>query len=135
MTAPIHQRVVFRATPAKLYALFMDSARHAAATGAPARISRKVGGSWQAHSGMIGGRNLVLVPNRLIVQSWRSMSWRASDPDSILVVRFEKTPAGTLVDLVHVGVPAYDHKGVTQGWRKYYWKPWENYLASRHSAL
>jgi activator of HSP90 ATPase len=135
MTTPIHQRVVFGATPAKLYALFMDSARHAAATGAPARISRKIGGNWQAHAGMIGGRNLVIVPNRLIVQTWRSMSWSTSDPDSILIVRFEKTPAGTLVDLVHVGVPPYDHKGVTQGWRKYYWKPWKKYLASRQRAL
>ena len=135
MTTPIHQRVVFGATPAKLYALFMDSARHAAATGAPARISRKIGGNWKAHSGMIRGKNLVLVPGRFIVQSWRSMSWKASDPDSILIVRFEKIPAGTLVDLVHVGVPAYDHKGVTQGWQKYYWKPWRKYLASHHGPL
>jgi len=29
---------------------------------------------------------------------------------------------------VHVGVPAYDHKGVREGWPKYYWKPWKKYL-------
>ena len=28
-----------------------------------------------------------------------------------------------------VNVPAHDHKGVSQGWRTYYWKPWNAYLA------
>jgi hypothetical protein len=30
-----------------------------------------------------------------------------------------------------VGVPAYDQKGVREGWPKYYWRPWKKYLAKR----
>ena len=49
MMPAIHSGAIFRnATPAKLYGLFMDSAKHTAATGAPAKISRKVGGTWTA---------------------------------------------------------------------------------------
>jgi activator of HSP90 ATPase len=131
MTPVIEQTVSFRVTPAKLYELFMDSAKHSAATGMPAKVSRKVGGKWSAFGGMILGKNLVLVPNRMIVQAWRSAEWKKADPDSILVVGFEKAAGGgTTVHLVHVGVPAYDHQGVTQGWVKYYWEPWKEYLAA-----
>jgi activator of HSP90 ATPase len=134
MTRAIEQAATFKSTPADLYELFMDSAKHSAATGAPAKISRKVGGKWSAHSGMIGGKNLALVPNQMIVQAWRSKQWKATDPDSILVVRFEKAPSGARVHLSHVGVPQHDHKGVTQGWRKYYWEPWKKYLAGRRRS-
>jgi hypothetical protein len=30
-----------------------------------------------------------------------------------------------------VNVPAHDHQGVTEGWKKYYWNPWRVYLAKR----
>jgi activator of HSP90 ATPase len=131
MTAVIEQSVAFKSTPAELYQLFLDSAKHSAATGAPAKISRKVGGKWSAFGGMILGKNLALVSNRMIVQSWRSSAWKSSDPDSILVVRFEKTKNGAAVHLAHVGVPPHDHKGVTQGWKKYYWEPWSKYFIGR----
>jgi activator of HSP90 ATPase len=131
VTKAIQQSVTFKSTPAELYAFFMDSGNHTAATGMPAKIDRKVGGKWTAFGGMILGRNLMLVPNKMIVQAWRSKAWKSSDPDSVLVVRFEKAPGGTRVDLSHIGVPAHDHKGVTNGWKKYYWKPWKKYLATR----
>jgi activator of HSP90 ATPase len=131
MTRVIEQSVTFKTTPAELYQLFVDSAKHSAATGAPAKISRKVGGRWSAFGGMILGRNLALVPNRTIVQSWRSSAWKPSDPDSILILRFEKTKNGATVHLAHVGVPRHDHKGVTQGWKKYYWEPWGKYFKGR----
>jgi len=120
-----------KTSPAELYELFMDSAKHSAATGMPARVSRKVGGKWSAFGGMILGKNLALVPNRMIVQAWRSSAWKKADPDSILVVRFEKTKNGAAAHLAHVGVPPYDHKGVTKGWLKYYWEPWKKYLKTQ----
>jgi activator of HSP90 ATPase len=134
MTPVIKSGAIYRhATPSKLYELFMDSAKHTAATGAPAKISRKVGGKWSAFGGLILGKNLALVPNRLIVQAWRSSAWKKSDPDSVVVVRFEKTKNGAAAYLAHVGVPSYDHKGVTEGWKKYYWEPWKKYLNTRKS--
>lgn len=132
MTHVIEQSVSFSATPAKLYELFMDSAKHSAATGMPAKVSRKVGGKWSAFGRMILGKNLVLIPNRMIVQAWRSSEWKKTDPDSILVVSFEKVSGGdSTVHLVHVGVPSYDHQGVTKGWVKFYCDPWKEYLAAR----
>jgi activator of HSP90 ATPase len=134
MTPTIQYSAMFEhATPAKLYELFADSAKHSAATGMPAKISKKVGGNWTAFGKMLLGKNLVIVPNKMIVQTWRSSEWKKSDPDSILVVTFEKAKGGAKVDLVHVGVPEYDHDGVTKGWIKFYWEPWKTYLNSQTS--
>ena len=133
MMPVIHSIAVYEnATPAKLYALFMDSAKHSAATGMPAKIGKKVGAKWTAFSGMLLGKNLEIIPNRRIVQSWRSSEWKKKDPDSVLVLNFEKSASGgAQVDLVHVGVPEYDHEGVTNGWVKFYWEPWRKYLDAR----
>ena len=68
--------IFHNATPAKLYEFFMNSAKHTAATGMPAKISRKVGGKWSAFGGMLLGKNLVVIPNRMIVQTWRSSEWK-----------------------------------------------------------
>ena len=81
-----------------------------------------------AFDGMISGRNLLIVPKRLIVQSWRSGIWKRTDPDSILVLRFSRAPGGAKVSLVHVNVPNYDHARFTKGWHKHYWNPWKTYL-------
>ena len=133
MTPVIQSGAIFHnATPAMLYEFFMDPAKHSAATGMPAKIDPKVGGKWSAFGGMIHGKTLALVPNKMIVQMWRSTGWKKGDPDSILVAQFEKSASGgATVYLTHIGVPEHDHKGVTQGWIKYYWEPWKKYLKGR----
>ena len=68
------------------------------------------------------------VPGKRIVQSWRSIGWKKTDADSILVLTFHKEGSGGRVDLAHVNVPDHDHLGVTKGWEKFYWKPWRAYI-------
>ncbi len=130
MTPTILQRVKFSASPEILFEMYMDSKKHAAATGRPAKLSRKVGGDWNAHGGAIGGKNLLIEPGKRIVQAWRASYWKKHEL-SILILTFEKAAGGAVVDLVHVGVPQHDQKGVRKGWPTYYWKPWKKYLASR----
>jgi activator of HSP90 ATPase len=128
MTRAIQQSVVLAAPPEELFRTFLDSRKHSAVTGGPAKMSGKTGEKWSAWGGMIFGRNLLIVPERMIVQAWRSCVFKKSEPDSILVLTFSKAKGGGRIDLVHVNVPPYDHKGVREGWPKYYWKPWKAYL-------
>lgn len=73
MSKTVIQDVVFENTsPKDIYEIYMDSENHSIATGAPAKISAKEGSDYSAHSGYITGKNLQLIPNRLIVQSWRA---------------------------------------------------------------
>jgi activator of HSP90 ATPase len=131
MTKTIQQTIRLAASPEELFDTFLDSKKHSAATGGSAKVSRKVGAAFTAWNGQLSGRNLLIVPNRLIVQAWRATHWKASDADSILILKFSKVPGGGQIDLVHVNVPQHDHNGVTQGWRKYYWQPWKKYLAAK----
>jgi hypothetical protein len=131
MRKAIQQSVRFAALPRTLFELYLDSKKHSAATGGKAVMSRKVGGAFTAWNKQLRGRNLLIIPNRLVVQAWRATHWGRGDLDSILILQFSKAPGGGRVDLVHVNVPQHDHKGVTHGWPNYYWKPWKKYLAAK----
>ena len=92
MTKTIEQSVRFTATPEDLFETYLDSKRHSAATGGVAQMSRKAGGKFTAWGGQLCGRNLMIIPNKMIVQAWRANHWKASDPDSILILRFSQAP-------------------------------------------
>jgi len=128
MTKPIVQSVTFKASPEQLFEIFTDSKKHSAATGTKASTSAKAGVKWTAYDGMLTGKNVLVIPGRMIVQSWRGSHWKDSDLDSVLILTFSKAAGGGKVDLVHVGVPQHDHRGVTKGWPQYYWQPWKDYL-------
>jgi len=127
MTPVIQQTVRFRTTSRALFEMYLDSKKHSKSTGMPARMSRKAGGRFRAFGGMLEGKNLLIVPGIQVVQIWRAAHWKKEDW-SILILTFSKVAGGGQIDLVHVGVPAYDHKGVREGWPKYYWRPWRKFL-------
>jgi hypothetical protein len=129
MTPPIIEWVKLYTSPEDLYRTYVDSEKHSAMTGAPAKISEKVGAKWSAFDGSIHGTNLMFVPGKMIVQAWRSTYFKDTDPDSILVLTFSKTIDGAgQIELVHVNVAEQDHAGVTNGWKRYYWDPWRAYI-------
>jgi uncharacterized protein YndB with AHSA1/START domain len=131
MHRTLQQSVVLPASPARLYAMYLDPKTHAAITGEPARIGSKRGAAFRAFGGTLTGTILQTVPNKLIVQSWRASHWKKSDLDSTLVLSFRPDPKGGRIHLVHVNVPDHDYEGVKEGWRIYYWKPWRDYLKDR----
>ena len=130
MTPIIQQSVRFRTTPQALFDLYMDSKKHSRSTGAPAGISRKAGSKFSAFGKQLGGKTLHVVPGKQIVQFWRASHWKKDDW-SILVLSFSRVAGGAQIDLVHMGVPSYDQKGVRKGWPKYYWRPWKKYLSEK----
>jgi uncharacterized protein YndB with AHSA1/START domain len=117
--------------PARLYAMYLDPKVHAAFTGAPVKIAARAGAVFEAFGGALTGQILQVVPNRLIVQSWRSTEFAKRDIDSTLVLSFWRDPAGGRIELTHVNVAESDFAGVSEGWSKYYWEPWRAYLGSR----
>ena len=128
MAKTIQQTVTFRASPDKLFDTYLSSRKHTAATGAKAVMSRRVGGKFTAHGAHLMGRNVAIVPKRLIVQAWRAANWKKGDLDSILVLVFSKAPGGGRITMTHVNVPDANAASITQGWRAYYWKPWKAHL-------
>lgn len=131
MAKTIEQRVKLKASPQSLYDTYMNANKHSAVIGRRVRIRPRAGAAFTAFNDMLRGKNLLLVPGRMIVQAWRSKHWRSRDDDSILVLRFRRAPGGAEVHLTHVNVPDHDYAGVKKGWPTYYWKPWRALLKAR----
>lgn len=125
----IRQEVTFDAAPAKVYRALVNSAEHAAFTGAPAEISDNEGGTFSVYGGHIHGRHIALVPDRRIVQAWRAKTWQEG---VFSVARFELHPEGGKTRLVFEqdGVPEASVADIDAGWKKMYWKPLHKYLAA-----
>lgn len=126
----IQQSIEFPgATPERLYAMYVDPALHAAAIGAPVSIEGRTGAEFRAfEGGGVRGRNLALVPGRMIVQRWRAANWREADDDSILTLLLRPVPGGARVELVQANVPGHAYETIERGWEKHYWEPWRAYL-------
>ena len=130
MSKTIIQDVVFKnTTPKALYEIYMDGEKHSIATGASAQISPREGTAYSAHGGYITGKNLQLITDRLIVQSWRAQSWSADDIDSTFIIYLEQQGEDTLLHAVHSNLPDSAVEGIDSGWHKMYWEPWRLYLA------
>ncbi len=131
MTKPIVQEVAFKnCTPKQVYDLYMDPKKHSAITGTKVTIEPKPGGKFSAWGGGLSGKFLQLVKDKMIVQSWRSDAFKKTDLDSTLVLQFHAQGNDTILHMVHANVPEQDHKGVTEGWKTYYWLPMKDYLVS-----
>jgi len=130
MPKTIVQKVVFKnTTPQQLYELYMDSKKHSASTGALAKISSKEGGKFSAHDGYIEGRNLQLIKNKLIVQSWRASDWSKEDVNSTFIIHLVPKGKDVILHAIHANVPEKEAAGIDSGWYDYYWEPWKKYLA------
>src|ERR1700757_4492872 len=123
MRTIISQSIVLPAPAESLFVMYTDPAKHAAITGAPVAISLKPGSPFQAFNGALTGATLQIIPQRLVIQSWRSTKFNDEDPDSTLILAF--TPKGTngRIDLVHLDVPAHNYQSVVEGWETHYWGP------------
>ena len=72
MAMTLHQEVRIPASPSRVYQALTDATTFSAFTGgATADIEATPGGAFSCFGGMIVGRNVELVPDRLVVQAWR----------------------------------------------------------------
>ncbi len=131
MAKDITQTVTFDATPAVVYRALVDAKQHALMTGSRATNDGKVGGTFSAYDAYIVGFNIELSKGERIVQAWRANDW--SD-GAWSIARFELKRAGTggtRLVFTHHGVPDSHHKGISQGWKDYYWTPLGAWLSER----
>jgi activator of HSP90 ATPase len=120
----------FSVSPKRLYSAWLNSKEHGAMTGEKATASNKVGGKYTAGSGYISGRNLELVPNKRILQSWRSTEFPAGHLDSHLLIKLDEVKDGTKLTLVHSEIPDGQSAAYKKGWIDFYFKPMKRYFQS-----
>jgi uncharacterized protein YndB with AHSA1/START domain len=127
----IRQKVRIPAPPSAVYSALMDSKRHTAITGAPARIEKKVGGRFSAYDGYASGVNVELVPGKRIVQSWRASDF-PKGTHSLIVIELSSKKGGkeTELSFEHLGVPRAQQKHLGKGWKDFYWEPLRKYFGA-----
>jgi activator of HSP90 ATPase len=138
----IHQERVFNAGRQRVYAaltveaqfdkvILLSGVLKAAAMAKrqqPTRLSSHPGGAFALFGGYIVGRQIELVPNELIVQAWRVLSWV---PGTYSIVRFELTDQGASTKLTfdHRAFPQGEAAHLASGWQENYWDPLAKFLA------
>jgi activator of HSP90 ATPase len=130
--ATIIQKEVFKNTTKKsLYELYMNAEKHSLISGGPVEIADKVGTSFTAFGDYITGRNLMLIKNELIVQSWRGSDWDKEDSDSVFMISLEQKGKDAVLNMVHANVPDKQEENLAKGWIDYYWNPWKQHLEGK----
>ena len=132
MTKTITQKIIFKNTkPKELYDLYMDAKKHSMITGSPANIKHIAGSRFTAFGGYAWGKNLHLVKNKQIVQTWKAEDWDKSVTDSTFILNLEQRGKDTIVHMTHANVPEKNAKDIEGGWHEFYWEPWKKHLEEK----
>jgi activator of HSP90 ATPase len=133
MPKTITQKIVFKNEKASaLYGMYLDSRQHTKLTGNnTAKISAKEGAKFSAHGGYCWGKNLQLIKDKLIVQSWRAADWKKSDVDSTFILSFEQNKNDAVLTMTHTNLPDNQAAPLKEGWNEFYWRPWKKYLSEK----
>jgi activator of HSP90 ATPase len=131
MSNHIRQTITFDAKPPVIYSMLMDSRKHAAFTGAPAKIGKRAGDRVSAHGGYIAAYQVELVKNKRIVQAWRGADW-PKGAWSIATFEFKTARGGrTKLTFTQHGVPPKLVEHFKQGWYESYWDAIKAMLARK----
>jgi uncharacterized protein YndB with AHSA1/START domain len=104
-------------------------------TGAEATVDARVGGDHTAWEGYITGKTLQIVPNKRIVQSWRTSEFTRQHRDSKIEVTLEPAGTGTRLTLRHSDVPATQASDYKSGWVENYFEPMTAYFAKSKRSV
>lgn len=128
MSETIDIQEIIPASPAAVYAAWLDSTQHGEMTGGEAECSNEVGANFSAWDGYITGTNKSLVPEKEIIQNWRTSEFMDQDPDSLLQLIFTPHPEGCLLRLIHTEIPESQTSDYAAGWIEHYFTPMKAYF-------
>ena len=125
----LDKEIIIKTSPHELYEAFMDSKKHSKFTESKAKVSREVGGNFSIFGGDINGKNVELIQDKKIIQTWRSEgeNWPKGYYSTITLI-FEPVDDGTLIKFTHTDIPEGAYESVKEGWDKYYWEPLKEML-------
>ena len=125
----IEQEIIIKATPHEIYEVFMDAKKHSKLTESKVKVSREVGGSFSIYEGALSGKNVELIQDKKIVQTWRGggENW-LKGYHSTITLELEPVDNGTILKFTHIDIPEGAYESVKEGWDTYYWEPLKKML-------
>jgi len=117
----------FPVAPDIIYTSWLDSDGHSAMTGGSADCKAQEGKHFTAWDGYISGKNIKLVKNRKIIQSWRTTEFSDGDEDSLIEIELQPNEQGCLFKLHHSRIPE-NQPDYKKGWMEFYIEPMTEYF-------
>jgi activator of HSP90 ATPase len=112
----------FQAPAAAIYEVLVRGELFAKMSGAPAQIDAAPQGEISLFGGYISGRNLELIPNKKLVQTWRSKDW-PEEIESTVSFALAEDQGTTTLSFEHKGFPEDMAEHLEKGWHEKYWNP------------
>ncbi len=112
----------------------MNQKKHGVITGASAFINLNEGTEYSTYDGYIKGKNLKLIKNQLIVQSWRASDWQKEELDSIFIIHLEQKGDDVILFATHANLPDRQAEDISKSWIDFYWEPWKKHIAELQKA-
>jgi len=127
MKEAFEMKAEFPVKASTIYNAWLDSKTHSEMTGDEASCSNKEGEEFSAWDGYIEGKNIQLIKNEKIIQSWRTSDFKNNDEDSEIIIEIQDIEEGCELLLKHRNIPEGqpDYK---QGWMDHYFNPMKTYF-------
>jgi len=124
-TTSFKQQITINATPTELYTQIMDAKKHSKLTNSKVVIKDKMNTEFSVYDGYAYGKNVELIPNKKIVQTWRAHedNWNG---DILSEITFKFIPINehkTKIVFTQKNIPDIVAEQFKKGWTNYYWKP------------
>jgi uncharacterized protein YndB with AHSA1/START domain len=114
---PIVQTYEVKATPTQVFDALTNPATIQQWSGGPAQMDNKVGTNFSLFGGGVHGTNLEVIPNQKLVQEWYAEELEQPSKVSFTLV---PTGEGTIIELLHEGVPEGQIQKFSEGWKQHY---------------
>jgi len=119
-TNRLERRVHIRAAPETVYRALTDERLIIEWSGDDALMDTSPGGKFTLWGGQIIGINRLISPTR-IEQDWKEEEWKY--PSNVVFTLEPHPEGGTLLTLVHEGIPSLRFREIEAGWDAYYLAP------------
>mgnify|MGYP000734159035 FL=1 len=116
-----------KASAVQIYEAWLSSEKHSEMTGGKAEVTDKDGGAFTAWDEYISGKNIELIPNSKIVQSWRTVQFEDNEEDSQIEIQLIENNRVTELTLIHTKVPE-SGEHYRKGWETSYFAPMREYF-------
>jgi len=119
------QKYYIHAPVKKVWQALTDAKIIEAWGGGPAKMSDKAGFSFSLWGGDTWGKNIKVVPEKLLVQEWYGGKW---DEPSIVSFSLSEKMGNTALLLKHENLPDDGWKDFADGWKDFYLGPLKKLL-------
>ncbi len=123
----LKQNVIIKVSPHEIFEALMDSKKHSKFTGGKAIISRKVNGKFSVYDDYASGKNLKIIKDKKIVQTWQTVEWEPSEVSKI-IFDLKKVKNGTKIEFTQYNLPDRFYKEISKGWKEHYWDKLKKYF-------